>query len=492
VPTVSGTARDGETLTASPGSWDGSPQPASFAYQWRRDNADISGATSKTYRLVSSDVGHNVLVRVTAVGAGTSSADSSPTATVLAAAPVSTGAPTVTGAAVQGQTLQTSNGSWSGTSPRTYIYAWKRCDTGGASCSSIGGASAASYTLTAADVGSTIRSNVTATNSVGSASAQSDPTRVVQGTDLGAGNPSATCTSPSARVVDGYAGESTYVELRIQQHDTRTTWVCYRTSDSEALGLGGRVDIVAPSGGVGTPSVDADYTACQNASGNAVPPPHPLVAGQVGDASDPSTYVPFALDTYSSSGSGWVCLQVGTQFEKRVVVPASSTSPPDVTNRFDAPGVTDPSPVSGPAGYPSSTCQAGTGGTKRQLANLDLGGTQLWAYEYEPSSSTVDVCVRAQGQASAGGMLTLDTTGMPGVTPSYGQFDDTTGCGINVISQTQPVAFSITRSLGTNPASLCISATPPSGSPVTKRVTLGATGTPTPPAPSWHPDPGTP
>src|SRR5579864_4362798 len=69
-PTIGGTAREGQTLTASDGAWSNSP--TSFTYQWQRCASDgsgcgdISGATSKTYSLVSGDIGHTARVVVTA------------------------------------------------------------------------------------------------------------------------------------------------------------------------------------------------------------------------------------------------------------------------------------------------------------------------------------------------------------------------------------------------------------------------------------------
>lgn len=67
VPTVTGTAKVGETLTASPGTWQGSP---TFAYQWLADGAAISGATAATRVLAEGDEGKVLAVRVTATNAG--------------------------------------------------------------------------------------------------------------------------------------------------------------------------------------------------------------------------------------------------------------------------------------------------------------------------------------------------------------------------------------------------------------------------------------
>jgi Glycosyl hydrolase family 26 len=93
--------------------------------------------------------------------------------------PVNTIKPVVSGIARDGQLLTTTTGTWSGTLPITYAYRWLRCDTAGANCTQIANAIAQSYRLTSADVGSTIRSRVTATNAYGSSSAQSAQTAVV-------------------------------------------------------------------------------------------------------------------------------------------------------------------------------------------------------------------------------------------------------------------------------------------------------------------------
>ena len=85
VPTVSGTAGAGHTLTAGDGTWAGTA-PLDFDYQWQRCDADgtncmdIAGATDDTYDLTDDDVGHTIRVEVTASnGAGDDSATSAPT-----------------------------------------------------------------------------------------------------------------------------------------------------------------------------------------------------------------------------------------------------------------------------------------------------------------------------------------------------------------------------------------------------------------------------
>lgn len=72
-------------------------------------------------------------------------------------------APVITGTPDQGQTLFTSDGTWTSDDPLTFAYQWLRCDAAGANCVDILGATSPSYLLRSADVGSRIRSEVTAT-----------------------------------------------------------------------------------------------------------------------------------------------------------------------------------------------------------------------------------------------------------------------------------------------------------------------------------------
>ena len=63
-----------------------------------------------------------------------------------------------------------------GTAPITYAYQWRRCDSDGANCADIAGATGSTYDLVAADVGHAMRVRVTATNAAGSVTADSRPT----------------------------------------------------------------------------------------------------------------------------------------------------------------------------------------------------------------------------------------------------------------------------------------------------------------------------
>jgi hypothetical protein len=87
--------------------------------------------------------------------------------------------PTVSGTPEVGQRLTGTRGEWSG-NPIDYNYFWVRCDRDGGSCARISGANRATYTLTTADVGNTVRFRVQAINNDGRTFASSVPTAVIR------------------------------------------------------------------------------------------------------------------------------------------------------------------------------------------------------------------------------------------------------------------------------------------------------------------------
>jgi hypothetical protein len=183
-PAISGTVKQGSTLTADNGSWTGGAR--SFAYQWQRCDASgnncqsLAGANAKTYVPTASDVGNTLVVLVTATNpSGSATANSKPTVVVSGPnGPVVTAPPTISGTAAVGQVLTGSQGTWSG-GVTGYSYQWQRCDAVGTSCANIVGATGTTYTVTADDIGHTLRFVVTAQNASGSSASTSNQTALV-------------------------------------------------------------------------------------------------------------------------------------------------------------------------------------------------------------------------------------------------------------------------------------------------------------------------
>ena len=182
-PTVSGTAQQGQTLSAANGSW--ANTPTSFGYQWLQCDASgnscsaIAGAAAASYSPGEADVGHTLRVTVTAANSsGPASSTSQPSAVVTMASPSNTALPVISGTAQQGQELSLSNGSWA-SSPSAFDYQWVRCDGAGASCTAISGATGNKYVPASADGGHTLRATVTATNAGGAMAATSAKTAAV-------------------------------------------------------------------------------------------------------------------------------------------------------------------------------------------------------------------------------------------------------------------------------------------------------------------------
>jgi len=187
LPTISGTAQQGQALTAANGTW-GGVTPISYAYQWQRCDSSgsscgsIAQATSQNYVASSGDVGGTIRVAVTATNSdGTSQALSGPSGTIaaLGSAPANTGQPNPSGTAQDGQTVTVDNGDWSGLKPITFSYQWQTCTVLNPVCTDLPAATGQSLVVGTSQVGLILRASVTATNSLGKNSAYSNLTAVV-------------------------------------------------------------------------------------------------------------------------------------------------------------------------------------------------------------------------------------------------------------------------------------------------------------------------
>jgi hypothetical protein len=228
-PEISGTYREGSTLTASTGSW--SNGPTSFSYRWLRcDNEDcrrISGATSRRYQLVARDVGRALVVEVTARNAdGARTARSAFTPLIAAnVPPQNTAPPTISGTPVVGGTLSADPGTWSGAP--TFTFVWLRCDAAGGACADTG-SRGRTYGVRAEDVGRTLRVEVRARNPRGTTRATSAQTGVVRAATGGPAIPVALVSLPDRLVISGVSftpktipNRTTTITLRVRVSDTR-------------------------------------------------------------------------------------------------------------------------------------------------------------------------------------------------------------------------------------------------------------------------------
>jgi hypothetical protein len=183
-PTISGTARVGQTLTAQNGTW--SNEPTAFRYQWQRCDAagancaNIEGAVEKTYLVVQSDQARTLRVVVFASNIdGVSSARSAQTGVVAeSTAAQNTERPVISGTPRVGEQMTTTDGTWTN-APTRYAYQWLRCDVDGRECQAIQLAQSKNYQVRPQDIGFRLRSRVIAFNAAGAGAAHSLPSGVV-------------------------------------------------------------------------------------------------------------------------------------------------------------------------------------------------------------------------------------------------------------------------------------------------------------------------
>ena len=169
LPTISGTVRIGETLTADTSAIadpDGLDN-AVFSYQWGASGLGIPGATGPTYTISEEDETHHIQVIVTFTDdeGNNESLKSQPTAPVSTGNSPAMGAPTITGTAQVGETLTADTSAIAdedGLDNVDYAYQWVRND--GTDDTDVAGATNDTYTLVEGDQGKTVKVRVTFTD----------------------------------------------------------------------------------------------------------------------------------------------------------------------------------------------------------------------------------------------------------------------------------------------------------------------------------------
>ncbi|TWU08136.1 LamG-like jellyroll fold domain-containing protein [Stieleria varia] len=195
VPTITGTVIEDQTLTADTSSISDVDGLGAFNYQWLRDGMIISGANANTYTLGDADVGAQISVEVTYTdGYGTVEGPltSTQTSPVINVNDTPFGIPAIAGTAVEDQILTAdTSGISDNDGLGAFSYQWLRDGV------AISGATASSYTVGDADVGTQISVQVIYTDGNGTAegpltSAQTSP--VVNVNDSPVGVPTITGT----------------------------------------------------------------------------------------------------------------------------------------------------------------------------------------------------------------------------------------------------------------------------------------------------------
>ncbi|MDR1711314.1 MAG: hypothetical protein LBR58_05605, partial [Propionibacteriaceae bacterium] len=156
-PSISGTAKVDEVLTAKVSAW--GPAPVELAYQWKANGKNIEGAVASTYKVAAGDVGKKITVSVTGSKDGYKAVSKTSKSKKAAKASLKTYTPVISGTAQVDNTVQVSVSPWQAAKADdtsvALAYQWYR------SGKAIKGATKDSYTLVGADAGKKLTVKVT-------------------------------------------------------------------------------------------------------------------------------------------------------------------------------------------------------------------------------------------------------------------------------------------------------------------------------------------
>jgi surface antigen len=183
LPSITGPARVGGTLTADPGTW--SPSGTALTYEWRSGGVPLPGRTGPTLTLSPDLLGRRVLVRVVGTKAGYDAVSARSLRTdVVEPGRITLATPTITGTPRPGETLRVVTGA---TTPQDSVLSFEWLRDG----LPLAGATSSTYRPTTADLGHRLAARVTAqsdayddltVDSVGTAPVRALPTLTVTAT----------------------------------------------------------------------------------------------------------------------------------------------------------------------------------------------------------------------------------------------------------------------------------------------------------------------
>jgi hypothetical protein len=165
---ISGTLQLGQTLTCAVGTLQTQTSATTFP-QWLRNGVPISGATALTYVLTAAD--QNAMISCALQHVNTNGANTNERIDVFTASfvPVNSVAPALSGTPEVGETITTSNGTWS--NAPSFTYQWFLDGV------AITGATSGTYVT---DAEGSLTCQVTATNAVGTNVATSNALNITQ------------------------------------------------------------------------------------------------------------------------------------------------------------------------------------------------------------------------------------------------------------------------------------------------------------------------
>ena len=352
--TVSGTPAQGETLTADTSAISDEDGVGTISYQWYRDGELITGEASSELALTQADVGSAISADISYVdGSGaTETFQSASTAAVSNTNDVPTGAPVITGTFSQDRELSVDISSIADADGLgDFSYQWNRDGA------AIEGATAATYTLSEADVGANISITVSYTDGYGAA----ESVVSAETADISKANDAPT----GSLVISGTAAEGETLTL-----DT--------SSIADVDGVGAFTYIWLKDGAVLTGQIGATYTLTQADVGSVFLASVSYTDG-LGVTETLSAQATEAVVNLNDDPTGSLVISGSAQKGSTLTLDSSSIADEDGLGTFAITWLSDDQEISGSTG------------TTYTLTASEVGSTISAAIEYTDGQGTVEI-----------------------------------------------------------------------------------------------------